>query len=462
MYKRALFVIALLAACGDDDPARHLDGGVTIDSATPMIDAPWEPVMLTITVNGTPQPNIVVHFQNADSSLVATEMTNSTGTASHVMAPGGYVTAIDPYVAPNTYSRLYTFAGVKPGDHLQLSHKTNAANINMTITLPVQADPAITRYVVRSSCTTTASIFASSGSGFQPTGSVEFKANCASADILAASFNSANDVVGYFIVPDQAITANGTLNYASKSYTPPTSRTYTFNNTTALTTLETTEFVFTAKGPVYVAPTQNGNTATLTLPAFNGATGLTHASGYSLATGALHDFFDWGPLATTPFTADIGARKLVDVTDPVFDNATNTLSWTEGAGVAPDADYIDIDVQRTVASNSNFNIDWQMIAPHTGASAKFPTLPAGTRDYTPDADDTVNPVYLVLIKAPPVGYDGIRANGLAFETIVDTGVYNDLASATPGSLALVTWQEPLALHRPTSERPNVLRHRSRR
>jgi hypothetical protein len=71
-------------------------------------------------------------------------------------------------------------------------------------------------------------------------------------------------------------------------------------------------------------------------------------------------------------------------------------------------------------------------------------------------------VNVALIKAPPAGYDGIRANGLAFEAVVDGGVYNDLASATPGSLDLVIWQEPLSLHRTTSERLGVLRHRARR
>ena len=463
MGKRALFVLAVVAACGDDGPAHHLDGGVTsIDSdLTPMPDASFGPVSLTIQVNGVPRPNIVVHFQNADSSLVATEMTNSTGTATHMMGPGGYVTAIDPYVAPNAYSRLYTFAAVKPGDHLQLFKKGNVNNTAMSIKLPVQDDAAITRYVVTSSCTSDPTTMTSTGSGFQPMSTMVFKVNCTAADILATAFNSANEIVEYFLVSDQTITANGQLNYANKTYSPPTSWTYTFNNTADLSTLEVNQSIYTAKGPVYSLPMTNASTATLTLPTFTGAIEFSHVAAFSLATGALHLFFDWGPLAT-PFLSDLGARKLVDVTDPVFDNAAQTLAWTEAAGATPDSDYVDIDIQRTTATNNNFGVDWQMVAPHTGASVKFPTLPVGAVDYNADADDIVGFYNVALIKTQG-GYDAIRANGFIFERIVDGNEYNDLVSTTPGSVEVVIWQEPLSLHRPASTgRLDVLRHRTRR
>jgi hypothetical protein len=85
----------LLAACGDDDPVRHLDGGV-IDSS--MIDAPMnQPVTLTVTSDGAPQVGVKVYFQGADSSVISNAMTDASGVASALMPGGGFVTAVDPY-----------------------------------------------------------------------------------------------------------------------------------------------------------------------------------------------------------------------------------------------------------------------------------------------------------------------------------------------------------------------------
>jgi hypothetical protein len=465
MYKRALFVIALVAACGDDDPARHLDGGPMIDSPPSVIDAPLEPVTVTIKLNGAAQPNIVVHFQNADSTLVATEMTDGSGTASHVMAAGGYVTAIDPFViaAAVPTTRVYTFAGVKPGDHLQLS-EANAATFSMNITLPVQGDPAIVKYVVGNSCSRDPKTFFSTGSGFQPTGAITFKASCTTADILAVSFDNNNNAVGFIYVPDVTVTANGTLAYANKSYATPTSRTYTYNTANGLSPVTISQSIASANGLVLKithSTTGTPNTATVPLPTFANAVGLTQSYFASIAQSG-HILLDWAPLATTPFTTDIGARKLVDVSDPTYDYATHTLSWTEGAGVAPDANHVGIFVNRTAASNNNFGVDWQMVAAHTGASSKFPTLPVGTTDYNADADDVVDPTYLTLVKVPPAGYDGIRANGFMLAGMVDNEDFSGFTNtASTGSAAVVLWVEQLAVAR-TTERASVLRHRRQR
>ena len=467
MHKRALFVFALLAACGDDDPARHLDGGVTIDSPEALIDAPTAPVTLTIKRNGVAQSNIVVHFQNADSTLVATEMTDGSGTASHVMAPGGYVSAIDPYVvaAGLPTSQVYTFAGVKPGDHLQLGNRTSG-NISMTVTLPVQSGSEITKYVMDSACSPFHTAYNSSGSGSSPVFSLPFHSTCTNTDVLVAGLNDSDDVVAFFFVPDVTVTANGALNYSSKTYSTPTSRSYTYNTATGLTPVELTQFIGSAKGAVmriFHSTTGTPNTATVPLPNFTNAIGLTEATTRSIAESQ-HEILDWGPLVTTPLTSDVGARKLVDVSAPSFDAATHTLSWTEGTGVAPDGDYVGIFVNRTLPSNNNFGVEWRMVAPHTGASAKFPTLPVGPVDYNADDDDIVDPIVLLLAKLPPAGYDAMRANGFDFDGILDEGNYFDIVTTTgasSGSAALVMWVEPGTFVAPM-KRVDVLRHRTRR
>jgi hypothetical protein len=466
MYKRALFVIALVAACGDDDPARHLDGGVTIDSSTPLVDAPWEPVTLTIKLNGAAQPNIVVHFQNADSSLVATEMTDGSGTVSHVMAPGGYVSAIAPFAIPSggpPTTNVYTFAGVKPGDQLQLT-EANAGSISMNITLPVQGDTDTVKYVVGNSCSRNPTTFFSSGSGFQPAGSISFNASCTTADILAVSFDDNNNALGFIYVPDVTVTANGSLAYANKSYATPTNRTYTYNTATGLSPVQISQTIGNASGAMIRIghpTTGTPNTATVPLPTFANAVGITESAFVSIAQSQ-HILLDWGPLATTPFTTDIGARKLVDVSNPTYDYATHTLSWTEGTGVAPDANHVGIFVNRTLASNNNFGVDWQMIAAHTGASAKFPTLPVGTVDYNADADDRVDPTYLTLVKVPPADYDAIRTNGFILAAMFDNEDFSDFPTTTStGAAAIVYWAEQLTVAR-TTERLKALRHRTRR
>src|SRR5437762_2059952 len=123
---RSLVALTALAACSGEDKARHLDGG--IDSMLPIDappDGPLQPVTLSVTYNGAPQMNVRVYFQNADSSMVASTTTDATGTATAVMNPGGFVTAVDAIPAgagvvagPDV---LNTFAGVKPGDQLVLS-----------------------------------------------------------------------------------------------------------------------------------------------------------------------------------------------------------------------------------------------------------------------------------------------------------------------------------------------------
>src|SRR5690349_21386214 len=125
-----------LVACGSDSKVGHLPDAPPPpeDAASP--DAPPAPpptVMLTVTSNGVPLSRIRVYFQNADNSLVASAMTDDTGTAQAVMTAGGYVTAIDPFPASaDAPDELRTFSGVKPGDHLFLTH-TDPATIDVPV-----------------------------------------------------------------------------------------------------------------------------------------------------------------------------------------------------------------------------------------------------------------------------------------------------------------------------------------
>jgi hypothetical protein len=460
--RKLLLLAALFAGCDEDDPVRHLDGGVTIDS--PMIDAPVNitPVTLTITVNGAAQEGIVVHFQNADSTLVATEMTDANGKASHVINAGGYVTAVDPFPAaaglPST-TALRTFAGVKPGDNLKLSDSIGSSNVTMTVTLPVQGDPSITKYTVGSSCTPFPEAFPSTGSGFQPTGPVEFLPTCATADIIATSYNNSGAVVGYFVVAGQTVTANATIDYSSKSYTAPTNRTYTFNNKPGdLYPLAVIERIGLGGGEILKVEGTTSDTLTMGIPTVANGVSVVSAYADSATTNSHHMLFDWGPVSTTAFTTDVGARKLANITAASFDAASHMLSWTEANGAAPEFSYVGLFATRTTTT-STFGVDWYMIAPRTAANAKFPKLPVGAVDYNPDADDIINIGEITLGKVPG-GYDAIRANGFLLDEIVSYNRDLVIAMTATGSAELVSYRQ--LLKELTVKRSPTLRHRVRR
>lgn len=453
-------LIALLgvSACDKDNPVRHLDGGVTIDA--PTIDAPAQPVALTITRNGAPRQGVVVHFQNADSSLVGTEMTDATGRASRVMNAGGYVTAVDPFAvqAGQAISTLRTFASVKPGDQLKLA-SDDPPSVTMTVTLPVQANPGTIRYVVDSTCGGRSGVM-SNGSGFQPIILMSFRPGCTTADISAVSLNG-SAVAGYFIVNGETITANGTLDYSMKSYTTPTPRTYTVNNVpNDINTIVLSQHILNANGAL-VTLSQDTTGGAPTSTAMIGVPSVTNGVSVIVqnASAGTSDYFlyDWAPLATSGFVTDFGARRLVSLSEPTYDVATHTALWTEGSGTAPDLAYLGVFGTRTTTPNS-FGVDWQLIGPHAAGIRAFPALPITNIDYNFDADDVVEVTDLVLAKSPG-GYDAIRANAFLLDVVVHQGEVADLAMTATGMLSHVQYLQPQTLAVPPT---TTLRHRIRR
>ena len=133
---RPLLRIAIVAlvSCNGGDGLKHIDSAVgTGDGPTDSaIDAAPLPVTVTITGNsGTAVVGATVYFQNADSSLVAEATTDASGSASQLMAAGGYVTALIPQVEDGFAAsgfqqvQIETFAGVQPGDHLLISNSSS-------------------------------------------------------------------------------------------------------------------------------------------------------------------------------------------------------------------------------------------------------------------------------------------------------------------------------------------------
>jgi hypothetical protein len=428
-------VVALLAvaACDEDDPVRHLDGGV--DSAVMIDAAAAKPVTLTVTNNGAPTAGVMVHFQDQDSMLIATVMTDAQGKASQLMPNGGYVTAIDAYAAPTatTSHRLTTFAGVKPGDQLVVGDSA-FSTASMTVTLPVETDPNIVRYEVQTPCGT--GYANSAGSGNVPTTSLNLSRCGANTDFLIIPFDNNNNAISFIYEPNVAVTNQGSLDLTGKSYTATTNRMYTFMNKPAgLATLFVTQYVGSAKGLLF---TQTNPTTgvpaigTVMLPAIANGVSIVEGRAFS-QTGSTHLSIDWAPLATTAYTTDFGARMLVDITGPLYEASTHKLLWTIGAsGVA--ADYAEVEVRgtRTVAAQDDRFVQWQMIAPYMPDGVYYPTLPTSTYDYNWDADDSFDISLLTLGKVPG-GYDTVRAKVFTVE-----GPF-DLVTTSTGSAQFLNY-----------------------
>lgn len=451
------------AACDEDNPARHLDAGM-VDSPMQMIDAPVTPQPVTITVksDGIGQEGVVVHFQNADSSLVATEMTDATGTASHLMNAGGYVTAIDPVpqqvpagLPQGPSHDIRTFAGVKPGDHLRIEEDNGGQGTTMTLTLPPQTNPSIIYYDVATSCGGT-TLSGTGSAGSNPSGTVYFY-GCTSADILVTAMDDGGNPLEYFFVANQAVTDTGTIDYTAKTFSGLATRTYTLGDQPAnVVAMDVKQELATTKGPLTdFNASASGMPAMASISFPNIPNGLSIVEIDGRTNNMQHMALDWGGLSTTGYTTDFGARMLDDATGFSFDATTHAASWTQAtAGVAPDFVAARIFGTRTTATEYRY-VSWQIVAPYAAMTVSLPTLPAGTFDLNFTANDAVDVDDLIFGKVPG-GYDTVRASFYAIQSPFE------LAVGANGSaqFAMLSQAKIARTKQPTAAKKTVLQHRT--
>lgn len=449
---RKLALLLMVAACGDDgvrhtpDAAPH-DGPVTPDGP---VDAAGTPVTITtMRAGAVPVMGVHVYFQNADGTVVLATTTDATGTASAVMAAGGSVTAIDPYTPPafgGTFDSLFTFEGVKPGDHLQLTQPPVPTTIQVTVGAPdVTGGVSYTAY---STCnkngqqltapppppTRRPAVIAA------PESAAMTLTSCgATADFLIVAYDDAGQASNMIYAPNIAVSDGGTVDLTASTYTAGMTRTYTFNNVPALRSLSVEDDLVSPMGRIYPAlnetPSDTINpTITMTEPVFTGAGSLMQTL-YNGAGGIDQQMLlDWGPWAST-FTTDVGARALYDYNaPPTFDPTTHAASIGEdtSAGNAPDFTATFLSAFRGSRSWT-----WSVIAPHA-ASVTLPTLPTDVFDFNIGSGDSPAVSAWVTGKVPG-GYDAIRA--VLFST---TGPQDIALGSTTGSATLVTTQQGVA------------------
>ena len=91
---------------------------------------PSTSVDLTVRDGQTPQPGVSVIFQHADGTLAAEAMTDANGVATAELPDGGSITVLRSFPpvdaqTPAPPLEVYTYVGVKAGDHLALGRTTD-------------------------------------------------------------------------------------------------------------------------------------------------------------------------------------------------------------------------------------------------------------------------------------------------------------------------------------------------
>lgn len=416
-------------------------------------DAPMaQAVTLTIKFDGTPQAGVKVYFQNPDSSLISNTVTDDTGVATALMPNGGYVSAVDAFgtAVPAGLPRreLHIFAGVKPGDHLNLSDQSNFGSQEVEITGAPDNDSSVVRYDMQSPCGRQSIV--NQGSATSPIWTVSLDNPCATTDFLLTSIDDAGQVVHWAYAPNTAVGA--TLDFSSAGLSnAPTTKTYALDNADAFNgemlveqKLASPRGIVGEFGRLAFDPNSNLLLATsMDLPNFANAIDIVDTSA-TINFDAVHHLLDWGPFSTS-YTVDVGARVLPDVSAPRIDTGLHQLTWTQAIGGAvPDFVTAWAIVQRSEPTNQM----WQFwIAAPAGTAITMPTLPTDVADFNLQETDTVFIDNLNLGKVAG-GYDAVRANIFDFALAVrDELPLTMLTTGASGSATLELWAPRSAIAR---------------
>jgi len=427
--RRAIWLVLVIAACGDGGDRK------VSDAAVAPIDAPSPTVTVIVKhTDGSPAALVPVYFQAADSTVIASMETGPAGTASAPMPDGGSVTILDPDPTPAVGvagHHLYTWTGVKPGDHL--IYDTSGAITDFPIVVfKVPFDTAhagVVGYDIESSCggfiaepTTTGTTFTQQISLYGCNGI---------ADVMVTGLDASSHAVSYFYVANQTIVDQATIDYSTQTYALATTRTFTFtNNDMPSAELDFDDTIVSVRGPLYTgyaaATLADPAIATVAIPvAPLGSSDVLHM--VQRVAETKRERVIWGP--TVDLTVDYAATRIPDFTSPpAFDPATHVLGWTASTtATAPDAAIAEVYVTR--ASDTWL---WDIAGP-SATQLQFPVIPTDAFDANIKATDTTTVDSVALVKVPN-GYDAVRGRVFQF-TPAPTGA--------TGTISRNTYEPPL-------------------
>ncbi len=426
--KSLAFALVLFTACGDD-AVRHLGDAPPIPDAS--VDAAIAPVSLKLTFDGVPRPGVDVYFQDAASTLIAVVPTGSDGIAAALMEPGGFVTVIDafPLTGKSSPKLVRTFAGVKPGD-LLLVDEGYGGPPQLSVTLTVPVDTSASQYDVYTSCSGKHTLVGAGGSGGVPSGTIYMQGCNGFADVLVQTFDYNGQPLGWFYHPDVAVSDQQAITLTDTYATTSTDVTMMFTNVPAeFSSIAFRTVLASPRGPVsdvVLSTDVTGGAASASFsrpPVTNGISVTALRPLPSNNIGA-HTVVQWG--APSVLTIDLANALLpLYTTFPSFTPATHSVSWTAGAGIAPDLVIGEVSAYRfTGPPNASWR--WRIVAPYA-TTLTLPVLPAAIAEYNIATDDQPSLAELTTAKVPG-GYDAVRAR---LHTIRDAfGLEGFVAGAT--------------------------------
>lgn len=378
-------------------------------------DAPPPTVTVIVKhIDGSAAALVPVYFQAADSTVIASMETGPAGTATALMPAGGSVTIVDPDPAPSIAvpdHRLYTWTGVKPGDHLIYDTSGDITDFPIVF-FQVPFDTAhagVVAYDIESSCGGFIATPTPTGATF--TQQVQLYGCNGVAEVMVTGLDDASHAVSYFYVPTQTITDQATIDYSTQTYTLATTRTFTFTHNDAPNAeLDFDDTILSVRGPLFTGYTAatlaDPAIATVAMPvAPVGSSDALHVVQH--VPNTKRERLIWGP--TVDLTIDVSTTRIPDFASaPAFDTATHVLAWTTTTTATPH----DVAIAQVYASRSTATWTWDIAGP--GANElRFPVIPTDVFDANIVATDTTTILGLAIAKVPN-GYDAVRSRVFQF------------------------------------------------
>jgi hypothetical protein len=391
-----MLLVSMLAACGHHS-AVAADAARDGSGDAPTSDAPSGDATVTVQFNGKPVSGVRLIFSSLTMEY-AERFTDVTGSATASIAPGAFVTAIDPFPQPPSLigaSNLFTIAGVKPGDHLVMSQHARTPTLGLSFPITTATVPNATAYVMNCDC---ANASLTAGMGM-----VIYDKFCTTSDIFFSAIDGSGTVLATLFHQQLAGSQGVAVDLSSEPFVTSTSTAFTYSNLPSPSTANIQYRVLSARPGIMTrvvgsaAITGGNGTATVQLPGITAP--LYGVLDTSFASGSTaFDVVEWGLVSTGTYTLDpTGILPPAFATAPSFDIPSRTLSWTPAAtGATPDF------VFGALTFNRDDHFTWSFAAPYNGGTFTLPALD-GFRLAT---DDTTQ-ISLQSVIAPG-GYDTVR------------------------------------------------------
>ena len=390
------------------------------DAGVPDAIDPASAVTVTVTLDGVPQPGVVVYFQSTILGPSTERRTDATGSAIAVVEVGVYnitsVTVVNPFGPIDaTTDELLTYNAVKPGDHLQVARdRSPPAPVHATLAAPL--DSAAASYRLHTSCG--AADLAIDLDHAQVGGSIALAGCGATVDMLVESLDASGQSLGSLYQADVPVTDGGSV-VLTGAYAPSHAKILTYDTLSVRgPQLEIHARLMTAKGVVYDSPTwtialsfmDHHPSRTVMLPSIPDAVAVTETV-YQSGDAGLEHTVDWGQdspryhLDLEPF----GAFLEEYVTPPAF--MGSWITYTETGGVVR-WEYMRA---RVLAVRGERSWIWQFVSPsgaYGGGSQPWPQIPSDVYPYNLQTGDVWSVAEATVVYAPG-GYDAIRAHALS-------------------------------------------------